>query len=931
MSSASCLIASPQHPAHICHTDPRHSTDNNDANSRKRKRNHISSQGPEELGGAFTIERKTTSNGPSLKPAKLVPRLLTSRSCLPLSYLDLDGGNDGFPGAQIFRACVVPLESNLRGNACDQPLLIATLGTQGGSLFAIEKVDAGLYALCRLGNWVTLEALDKLRISVEDRSLISKQEGVEQIYDRGTDWWRPVAVGTVHDVSKRHNKKLNYPRSDTVRLRMGVPEQPPEQSVISIEQPLLEMPPQRLETTKNFNEDGGESLQPVLSDPAEALITIRDQYHKALYLSKSSLAYFAKGPLSRARAVFCTTGSPPETSSKLIHYLRSSVLTLAIMDKKYKDVLPSIISTLPTGIVAIEDIGTVIAGLDKKNRKSKTGKIGKDGLYPGEEINVARWWLSRHGESPDSSSTNTDDVSLNTFLLEQRARETQLQIVLILEAIALEASNPPSSNDANAVDETINDGDNTQSRKKNRTKKRLDPATQLDILVDRLSIWQSMRNEDCKPAKTEDGSKTPYLATFGYADHLKSFCVDVVLPFYGARLPEVANMLCQKLGGPKAPSPMRPPLAKAASASRLPQKPGASIQAPPHRKPRRTLERVLTEEKGLQSRKPSLSRSATDSALPCLKREASDTAISLVGLNRAISQKTQRYSQREVDLKAVLLATQTKLQKKAAVERELQGAIAALKKPNPRMAVKELVEAAEKRAAGSNSRKPKNPVRSLFAQGVQVTATPRNRRQKDVFGELPRPPATTLTTADEPDEIPPSSAFRVPSSIQSAPRTKDKEPRLPRPYLQTTIEQTPTRGPLKHSKQLSSTGPGIGPSSIFLTSSKPRRALDSIPQASQRTNTQAVHSSTSWPQEPGNGDSKILETPHKDQIGASEQEKSCVPVAILSDTPPRKFNPNVAGGASAPTFPSSPPMVEGEPAKSIFEALGWDDDVDELS
>ena len=214
-----------------------------------------------------------------------------------------------------------------------------------------------------------------------------------------------------------------------------------------------------------------------------------------------------------------------------------------------------------------------------------------------------------------------------------------------------------------------------------------------------------------------------------------------------------------------------------------------------------------------------------------------------------------------------------------------------------------------------------------------MTATPKNRRQKDLFDGLPLLPATILTTADEPDEIPPSSVFRVPSSIPrlTAPQTKDKEPRLPRPYLQTTTEQTPTRDPLKPSKQLSSTAPGHGPSSIFLTPSKPRRALDFVPQASQRTNTHAVHSSTSWPQEPGNRDSKILETPRKDQTGASDEDRSSVPVVILSDTPPRNFSPNVPGGASAPTFLSSPPVVEGESSKSIFEALGWDDYVDELS
>ena len=227
-----------------------------------------------------------------------------------------------------------------------------------------------------------------------------------------------------------------------------------------------------------------------------------------------------------------------------------------------------------------------------------------------------------------------------------------------------------------------------------------------------------------------------------------------------------------------------------------------------------------------------------------------------------------------------------------------------------------------------------------------MTATPKNRRQKDIFGGLPRLPTTTLTTADEPEEIPPSSTFRVPSSIQKfpAPRTKDKEPRLPRPYHQTTIEQTPTRGPLKHSKQLSSTGASNGPSSIFLTPSKPRHALDSIPQAPQRTDVHAIQRSSTLlcPQEPTcNRDPKVLETPRKDQINTSKQDNLSVPVPILSDTPPRNCSPDVPPGtgagaaASAPTFPSSPPVIMegGESSnKSIFEALGWDDDyVDELA
>jgi len=82
-----------------------------------------------------------------------------------------------------------------------------------------------------------------------------------------------------------------------------------------------------------------------------------------------------------------------------------------------------------------------------------------------------------------------------------------------------------------------------------------------------------------------------------------------------------------------------------------------------------------------------------------MKREESDTSLSSIPLNRVAMHN--RYSQREVDLNA---ATEVKLKRKAKVDQELRGAIAALKRPNPRMAVKELVEDAERRVATSCSR-----------------------------------------------------------------------------------------------------------------------------------------------------------------------------------------------------------------------------------
>ena len=192
---------------------------------------------------------------------------------------------------------------------------------------------------------------------------------------------------------------------------------------------------------------------------------------------------------------------------------------------------------------------------------------------------------------------------------------------------------------------------------------------------------------------------------------------------YGARLPELTTLLCQKLGGPKQPSPRRPPFTKSAS-SYASLKPGASVQRQRIRKPRHTLERVLTDERfASQKPSPSLSRSATDPVLPQVKREVSDTSLSSIPLNRVAMHK--RYSQREIDLHATSQATEARLKKKARVDQELQGAIAALKKPNPRMAVKDLVEDAERRATASHSRSIScsAKVYGLYAKHLQSPRT----------------------------------------------------------------------------------------------------------------------------------------------------------------------------------------------------------------
>ena len=212
-------------------------------------------------------------------------------------------------------------------------------------------------------------------------------------------------------------------------------------------------------------------------------------------------------------------------------------------------------------------------------------------------------------------------------------------------------------------------------------------------------------------------------------------------------------------------------------------------------KSRKTLERVLTDDKPSHRRHtPSLSRSATEPNLPQLKREVSD--VPLISLPAYQAAASKRYSQREVDLSITSQLMEAKVKKKTQIEHELQGAIAALKKPNARMAVKEYVEAAEKRVGDSRSRKPLNPKRYPFAP--QVLATPCKDRQKGAM-VLSRPPKLGSLPATDVVEIPPSSISKVYCSTAKTKQPMRSFARMSESRTQVAceVEKTPSRGPAR--------------------------------------------------------------------------------------------------------------------------------------
>ena len=457
------------------------------------------------------------------------PRLVLPRSRLPLAYLDVNGNRDFGGGARPIFSRIPALESHCFDGDSELSPQILIAECNGKSLYAIERIQSGIYAQCRLGDWVALSELEErasdVSNTVQTKLLRSDTTGL---------WWQSMiadARGGKSPCRQQHAKNPPQPRIDLKRPDYGPMKPASSVKDISLDQklglqedstngveekPLLELP--QLGTEQNSVE------------PDDLLKSIRGQYMESLYRSKASLAYFAKGPLSRARAVFSDVNHTAASQYRLVEYLRSLIIPLGALDKKYREKLPALVAEFPTWILSGGEHLEAAPKLKKVTRKPKEEKIGKDGLYPQEQKDIQQWWLDRLVSIPVCEFAELRDEATKTILLEQRVRETHLQIILLLEVLALESTLPIPSTES-ALDE---DHETRSPQKKRKPKKQQDVSMLLDLSVDKLCIWQSMAIEDNKSSKDSGGSEATQGADLPSkkpgTDCLRQFCIDVVLP-----------------------------------------------------------------------------------------------------------------------------------------------------------------------------------------------------------------------------------------------------------------------------------------------------------------------------------------------------------------------------------------------------------------
>ena len=493
----------------------------------------------------LTGSLKSHPSLPSPQAQKLIPRLQLPRSCLPLAYLDPFGGQDDLLGSRLFSAHIDVFEKIV----CEErppslPSILIAQSAIDDNVFAIECVRKGVYAVCRLAHWVGLDMLEQLRpvsIKVERPHNRRCQEHPGLL---GDEWWKMAAIESASDVRDDQSGTSGIEAICGVRLCL----QPARQK--------LHAPDHNTQgTTLPISQDqtGNESTEmakEVAQTPEEVFNLVRAQYQEALYASKvrrlpvrlfdvslimhkSSLAYFAKGPLSRARAAVSSPDGSPNKHSHLISFLRSCILSLATIDIKYREALPEVVKGFPFDSRSDDECINVIETVTKRTRKSKKSNVGKNGLYVGEEVNIARWWLGRDLSSVACDSADAKEEAVRSAVLEQRARETQMQIILSLEILALESLATSQPVDNLPPMDSIGGDDGSQKRKK-KPKKPQDLSMLLDLLVDRLCIWQSMTVDEMKTSNGKNRSACQQAAkstaNMAGRDHLRQFCVDVVLP-----------------------------------------------------------------------------------------------------------------------------------------------------------------------------------------------------------------------------------------------------------------------------------------------------------------------------------------------------------------------------------------------------------------
>lgn len=215
----------------------------------------------------------------------------------------------------------------------------------------------------------------------------------------------------------------------------------------------------------------------------------------------------------------------------LVEFLESLILSITLLDKKYRDGVSEVINGFDIDGVSNDEAQPMA----RKRRKSRKMKLGKKGLYPTEEDYIRGWWQSYDTEEEHEIPGSTRDEVTRKRITQLRIRETQLQMIVILEILGLAPLSTPQAADNGGLPTTDPQVGPEIEKPSTKPKGHLDLNLLIDVHIDRLCIWQTVASEESSTNKKAETTKISRSASGGSlqsnaADILREFCIEVIVP-----------------------------------------------------------------------------------------------------------------------------------------------------------------------------------------------------------------------------------------------------------------------------------------------------------------------------------------------------------------------------------------------------------------
>ena len=181
----------------------------------------------------------------------------------------------------MFSAHIEVLEGSVHEDRwLNQPTALIAQSAIDDALYAVERVQRGIYAMCRLGDWVTVNTLERIQTVPRDIVRQPKRRRQEQPELPQHEWWSTAAIGSRPENRYDQGKKLGVDKTRGVRLCL---QRPPQKPIIPIQIVQdISLPALQDQTGKVMTD----MVAKVAQDPEEVLKMVRDQYQEALYASK---------------------------------------------------------------------------------------------------------------------------------------------------------------------------------------------------------------------------------------------------------------------------------------------------------------------------------------------------------------------------------------------------------------------------------------------------------------------------------------------------------------------------------------------------------------------------------------------------------------------------------------------------------------------